>query len=428
MAGARFAKLASLMRAWEWPLLFAIFLDLVGFGMAFPDIQLRAEDFGAPGWMIGALLSSYFAVQLLASPRWGMLSDRIGRKPVLLACTLLSAISMLVYAYAQDVWLILGSRLLAGLAAANVVVAQAYAADHTDEKSRNAAMGRLSAALLIGLVMGPAIGGELAERGGNYLMGMTAAAASGVSFLFILVGIRGDARMSDRALRKSAGLGLALLRDLPDLRRVFFVAAAGWFVLACLEGTFGRLIERQFDYGQREFGVILSYESLLGAAAGAGLARLSARFLPVALLRSGYALQGIGLAFMPLAPLIAGGLDAPASGLTSLFSALGAPITVGPGMLALMLAATVYGVGLGVTNPTLNTVCSSATPNDRQGELFGLLQATRSAGFLIGPTLGGALFDLSPASPYYVAAGVALAAAILIGVPERRQASVSEPA
>src|ERR1051326_7538926 len=110
----------------ELPLLFAIFLDLVGFGMTFPDVQLRARQYGAPGWMIGAILASYYLVQMTASPFWGRLSDRIGRKPVLLLCGMLSAISMVIYALGNNLWAMLFSRLAAGLGAANGGIAQAY--------------------------------------------------------------------------------------------------------------------------------------------------------------------------------------------------------------------------------------------------------------------------------------------------------------
>src|SRR5713226_9310658 len=118
----------------ELPLLFAIFLDLVGFGMTFPDVQLRAQKYGAPGWMIGAILASYYVVQMIASPRWGRLSDRTGRKPILLTCGLLSAVSMVIYALGNNLTVMLLSRLAAGFGAANVVIAQAYITDAKDEK------------------------------------------------------------------------------------------------------------------------------------------------------------------------------------------------------------------------------------------------------------------------------------------------------
>jgi len=368
------------------PLLFAIFLDMVGFGMAFPDVQLRAEAFGAPGWLIGSVLSSYFVTQFLVSPHWGRLSDRIGRKPVLTVCTALSAVSMVAYAFAESLPMIFLSRVFAGFAAANVVVAQAYIADNTDELSRTKAMGQMSAAMLLGLIAGPAIGGFLAELGGNYLMGLCAAGASTLSFLWILVAVAHRPPSEIREPGKAPIFAFSLLKDVPELRRLFWIAAAGWFVVACLEGTFGRLIKHNLNYGQFEFGIVFSYESLIGALVGLALAWVSARLAKVSILRLGYILQAIGLALMPL----------------------------GRNLFELLLAGTLFSIGTGLANPTLNAVGSLLTPATRQGELFGVLQATRSIGFFVGPILGGLLFDLSPASPYWIAAIVAFIAAVVL--------------
>ena len=372
------------------PLYFAIFLDLVGFGMAFPDIQLRAEKFGAPGWLIGLLLSSYFITQFVASPHWGRLSDRVGRKPILIVCTALSALSMVVYAFAHDNWLILASRLLAGLAAANVVVAQAYVADNTPEDKRQKAMGQMSSAILLGLIAGPAIGGFLAKEGGNWLMGLVAAGASTLSLIWILVAVPHQTPKEAREPGKPPIFAFGLLRDVPDLRAIFWIAATGWFVLACLEGTFGRLIERTLNYGQFEFGIVFSYESLIGALVGLCLGWVSSRAANGAVLKVGYVLQGLGVGYMPFAKSFA----------------------------ELLAAATLFSIGTGVTNPTLNSVGSLLTPRDRQGELFGVLQATRSVGFFIGPMIGGALFDLDHALPYLLASAVALLAALLLRIPQ----------
>lgn len=371
-------------------LLFAVFLDMAGFGMAFPDVQLRAEAFGAPGWLIGALLASYFVTQTFASPQWGRLSDRIGRKPVLLLCTALSAGSMVAYAYAETALGILAARILAGFAAANIVAAQAYISDNTDEAGRTKAMGQMSAVMLVGLVAGPALGGFLAEWGGNYLLGYSAAGASLLSLAFLAFGVPGEPPKAGGHEKRRSVFAFGLLRSHPPLLRLFLIASAGWFVLACLEGTFGRLISHNLGYGQAEFGIIFSYESLLGAFVGVGLAWLAARRSHSFILRLGYSLQGIGVGATPFA-----------RNLPELF-----------------LASTVFAVGVGLTNPTLNAVGSLLAPADRQGELFGLMQATRSVGFFIGPVLGGALFDWMPAAPYLVAGIVALSAAFLMKVPE----------
>lgn len=383
----------------ELPLLFAIFLDMVGFGAAFPDIQLRAESYGASGILIGALLASYFVVQLAASPWWGRKSDRIGRKPVLLICTTLSALSMVAYAFIPNLWGMGLSRVLAGFAAANVVVGQAYLADISTEEQRPAVMGRASAALLLGLVAGPALGGFLGKFYGNYGLGVVAAAMSALACVWIAFGIPQEKPAQEREPgAKKLVFDFSLIRETPALKRILVVAIAGWFVLACLEGTFGRLIKHTLGLDVSHFGIIFSYESLVGAGMGFALAWIGRRLSSNAIIRLGYVSLALGVALTPLAPNF--GL--------------------------LFVASTLWAFGLGISNPTINTVCSLATPENRQGELFGLIQATRSIGFAVGPILGGALFDLRPELPYYVAAGVALLAAVLISVPQRNASMGSE--
>lgn len=404
----------------EWPLLFAIFLDLVGFGMAFPDIQLRAEDFARErGWqepmiglLIGLILASYFAAQIFASPRWGVFSDRVGRKPVLIVCTALSALSMLTYAFANSAWIILASRILAGLAAANVVVGQAYIADVTPEDRRAAAMGRVGAAISTGLIVGPALGGYLAKVGGNLLMGLVAAGASTLSLLWIWFGVPGHPPTEERRPGKNPVINLQLLRDYPSLRGFLGVIAVSWFAMACLEGTFGRLIKSKLGYGQQEFGIIFSYEALLGVlVSGLLLAWITKRFPNErALLRWGFLLQGLGLGLMPYAQEIAGGWQ-------------GFPIE--GAFLYLLGVSTLFGIGVAVTGPMINAICSHLTPDSRQGELFGLMQATRSIGFLFGPILGGVLFDLAHESPYLLAGIVCIAALIILPDPARAKANPS---
>jgi MFS family permease len=364
----------------EAPILGLVFLDLVGFGMILPDIQTRLESYGARGWLIGSLLASYFLIQMLASPLWGRVSDRLGRKPVLLLCGLFSALSMLIYALADSVVWVLLSRVLAGMGAANVVAAQAFLADRTPESQRAAALGRMSAATTSGLIFGPALGGWLSALGGNALLGVMAAGASGLGTLWVAVSVPGGPPPQARAPRgPNSPVDFALLKELPALRSLFLLAALALLALACLEGTFGRLIRHQLGYGPLEFGLLFGFEALLSVAAQALLlAPLSARLRPVLLLRLAYCLQGAGLALMPFAPNLAG----------------------------LFAACALYAVGIGLANPALNTLCSALTPADRQGEMFGLLQSVRAFGFLLGPVLGGILFDWRVEAPYLLAGAV----------------------
>ncbi len=370
----------------EWPLLFAIFLDLAGFGMLLPDVQTRLEAFGARGWQIGGVFTAYFLVQMLCSPAWGQLSDRIGRKPILIVCGVLSAGSMLVYALAHGIGWVLASRILAGFGGANVVVAQAYLADATDEPNRAAAMGRMGAATTGGLILGPALGGWLAAQGSNVLVGGVAASASALGALWIWLSVPRDARSESKVKPRQKFFDLSLLRDTPSLRPLFVVAALAFFVLACLEGTFGRLIRHKLGYGPKEFGLIFGYEALLNVVVqGVLLDKISHRIAPSLLLRLSYLLQGVGLALMPFMP----------------------------NLFALFGASTLFAIGTACANPTLNTLCSEATPQPRQGEMFGLLQSTRSLGFLVGPLLGGVLFDWRPEVPYLLAGIVSVGVAVV---------------
>lgn len=382
-------------------LLFAVFLDLVGFGMAFPDVQLRAEAFGAAGWLIGVLQASLFVVQFVASPRWGLVSDRIGRKPVLVACTALSALSMLVYAHADNLWWILLSRVLGGLGAANVAVAHAYVTDATQGPARTKALGRVCAAVTAGIMVGPLIGGQLAEAGGNHLLGLVAALFSALGVLVLVVALPNRPPAEAQRPGKPPVFDVRLLRELPALRPLVLLAVVSWFALACLEGTFGRLLEARLEFPSSLLGIpftqavgasgaIFSVESLVGVLVqGLVLAWISVRVGRRPLLRAAYLLQGLGLLFTPFVP----------------------------GLGWILLCSIVYSAGIALANPTVNAACSAQVADERQGELFGMLQGARSIGFLFGPILGGALFDLWPAAPYVLAGAAGVAAALLVPRP-----------
>ena len=252
-------------------------------------------------------------------------------------------------------------------------------------------MGRVGAAITAGLMLGPALGGWLAGIGGNRLLGLAAAGASGVGALWIVFALPSvvplaPTQVAPEASRRVRWHGLSLLRDAPRLRPLLVLAAVSLLALACLEGTFGRLIHRRLGFGPSEFGLIFSYEALLGVLVqSALLAWATKRLSSGVLLRGGFVLQGTGLALTPFAP----------------------------GLAALFGCSTLYGLGAGVANPTLSARCSAAAPSDRQGEMFGLLQMARSTGFLIGPTLGGLLFDWQPAAPYLLAGLALLTASVL---------------
>lgn len=363
----------------RFALLAIVGLDLAGFGMIVADIQFRLDDMGLEGWAIGAVLSSMFLVQLPASYLWGRAADRAGRKRVILICTLLSAASMVVYALAIGPEGVLASRLLAGLGAANVAMAYAYGSSATEGQGRASLMGQLGAASVLGLSAGSALGGIAVEAGGQALLGFS---ACGLSLLGAIGALFLPETGSRPSPQSAAQKGLASLSR--PVRAVLGASFIGWMALAVLEGTFGRLIKANFGWEQMEFGLIFGYESVISflvqALAFAWIARKhsSAKILSAAFLAT-----GAGLAAMPFA-----------------FS-----------LVPLIGAATVFAAASGMTNPAINDLASSVTKEAQKGEVFGLMQSLRSLGFVVGPSVGGLLFDLNPAAPYLAAGVLCIAAA-----------------
>lgn len=362
----------------------AVAMDLAAFGMAFTDIALRARSYHASPTLVGIILSSYFVFQVATSPAWGRLSDRIGRRPVAVACTALSSLSMVVYALMPSLTGIIVSRVLAGFAAANVSVIQASLIDQSTDDQRAATLGRFSAALNAGLIMGFAGGGWVAEHLGSQVLGWVGAGLSGLATLNLIIALPKTPPKPKEEGPHEPRKTWIILQQFPSLKVLFILASVSWFSLACLEGTFAQLINFRFSLGQAAFGWILMYEILLGfLLQGLFFGRLAKRYGHVKLLRVGYLLQGIGLGTTPFAPDL--GL--------------------------LLVASSLYALGKGLTDPSLNTLASESTPSDRQGEMFGLLQSARNVGFLAGPTIGGALFHWIHAAPYVLAGFVSFAAA-----------------
>lgn len=363
----------------------AVFLDLVGFGMIIPDIQLRTEEMGAAGWQIGAILASTFIIQAFTSTLWGRWSDRIGRKTVFLLCTGISVASMVAYGLAPTLGWILFSRVLAGFGAANVAAAQAAVSDLSNAQTRTAAMGRISAAISSGLIVGAAAGGTVSHFLGSQMVGLIGAGASFIGIVLVAL----FAKLPPGSLKptRRTWSWAPMLREFPGLRGLLFAAWAAWFSLAMLEGTFGRLIKDILGLGELEFGMIFSFESAIGVLVQAVfIGWLARRFGDKRIMVVGFLLQGLGLAFTPFAPAL----------------------------WVLFAVSGIYALGTGIANPTVNSVASQMVDEESQGELFGMIQSMRAVGFAVGPIIGGAIFDWQNWSPYLLAGLACLVAAIVV--------------
>src|SRR5688572_13719010 len=169
-----------------------VFIDLIGFGIVMPLLPIYSKEFGATGWMNGAIVGSFSLMQFIFAPWWGKLSDRLGRRPILLISNFGSAIAYAMFGFASTfqgntaLWLVLASRVFAGICGANLSVASAYIADVSPPEKRSRSMGLIGMAFGLGFIMGPALGSFSADRFGLAGPGWVAAVICGLNFLFTL--------------------------------------------------------------------------------------------------------------------------------------------------------------------------------------------------------------------------------------------------
>lgn len=371
---------------------FTIFLDLLGFGLIIPQLQYYADAFHATPAFIGLIQAIYSLMQFLFAPFWGRLSDRVGRRPILLISIAGSAFSYVLFALARDAGMIFFSRLLAGITAANLSTAQAYISDVTPVQERTRAMGLIGAAFGVGFILGPAVGGVLGAWGGNLAIGLAGALLAGVNWLSAFLRLP-ESLPAEKRRQTSDGYAFPL-RDLPRvlaiphvglLAMVLFTAI---FAIANLESTFVLLAKHRYGLDQRQCGYLFAYLGVMGAVVQGGLVgKLSARFGETRLLIGGYLLQAPALILIPFAPSVGW----------------------------LMVALAVMAMGGGVAGPSLNGLISKLAPHDRRGEVFGVTQSLGSLARVVGPTWGGWSFGhLGMSAPYITAGMLMLIAGTMI--------------
>ena len=354
-------------------LLAVVVVDLIGFGIVMPVLPFWARTYGADGTTLGLIQAAYAAAQFVFAPIWGRLSDRVGRRPVLLATIAGTACSLLLLGLADSLAGIFLARLLAGSFAANISVAAAYLADVTGEEARTRAMGLLGASFGIGFLVGPALGGLLAPRG--YDVPMLFAAGLAATNLGFAVAFLPEP--AGRAAREELGR-LAVLRD-PRVLRVCATYLLFSLAVTQLETVFAYFMLDRFGYDAREVAFILVGMALvMGAIQGGAMGGLARRFRDRELVLGGGALLAAGFALTPLAPSV-------------------------PLLLVPLLAAA---VGRAVAQPALMSLASQVATPATRGAVMGSFQSSASLARVVGPVLAGVLYDRSIGAPFGLAAAL----------------------
>jgi MFS transporter, DHA1 family, tetracycline resistance protein len=353
-----------------------VIVDLIGFGIVMPVLPFWARDFGVDGTTFGILTACYAAAQFAFAPLWGRLSDRFGRRPVLLATIAGTALSLLALALAPSLAWLFAARILAGAFAANVGVASAYIADVTPPEERTRWMGLLGASFGIGFTLGPLIGAVLAPLGHQVPL-LAAAGLAGANLLHAVAALREPPRHAPAAADAAARAGA--LRN-PLVRRLCIANLAFSVAVTQLETIFGYFMMDRFDYGMREYGfVLVGMAVLMGGIQGGGMKALSARFGERALVVGGSVVLALGLGTVASAPTVA----------------------------ILLVPLALCAVGRAILQPALMSLASTAAAADQRGAVMGAFQASASLARVVGPLAGGALYDWSLAAPFVLAAVLA---------------------
>lgn len=386
-----------------------IFLDLVGFGIIIPVQPFYAEAFGATPALVTWLGASYSLMQFLFAPLWGRISDRIGRRPVLLLGIAISMIGYTLFGLAGSLSILFVARMLAGFGNANIGVAQALVADVTTVENRAKGMGIIGAAFGLGFTFGPAIGGALSQispHAPGFGAAVLAAANLTLAF-FILPETKPrlkNGEVGAHSSERRVPFSFAALQSAMSSRNVLFILNSTLIVItgfALMEQIMGLYIERVWLSGQ-----VASPETMKEAAA------LTAYFLVAvgitATIVQGGLIGRLVKAFGERALCLFG------AGLL-VFAMLTTPYLVGTRSMSLLIVcAALYAVGMGLFNPSMSSLLSKSVAGADQGGILGLNQSMASLGRFVGPAVAGVLFQKAINLPFYIAAGFIALSLIMI--------------
>ncbi|MEZ4256162.1 MAG: MFS transporter [Polyangiales bacterium] len=370
----------------KWVVLLTVFLDLLGFGIIIPVAAYYATDYGASPKQIAWLTAAYSLTQFIFVPFWGRLSDRVGRRPVMIWSILGTAVSLTLFGWAPNLTWLFIARAVHGAMTANLATAQAYMADISPDNERAKAMGMLGAAFGVGFIVGPFLGGHLAELGkgmglGYSLVGYGGAALSLVNFVlawFLLV----EPERHKDATRRSFAQVFELLR-LPGVSLLVVAGFVSTFAFANMTSTYALLTMERLGWtaargGERLNGYVFGLIGLIGAVLQGGLmGPLVRRFREPPMVIVGLFAMGGAMAL------------------------LGAMHTV----VTLLTASVCMAIGNSLSTPTLASLVSIRTPPEHQGSVLGATASLGSLGRLLGPVVAGLLYEyVSSGAPYFVAA------------------------
>jgi MFS family permease len=380
-----------------------VFLDLLGTGVLLPIIPYLVRQFTPSGLAVGLLAVAFSAAQFLAAPFLGALSDRVGRRPVLVLSVLGSGAAYFLFGLATSLWVLFAARIIDGLTGGNITAAQAYIADVSRPEDRAKNFGLLGAAFGLGFIFGPAAGGALS----HISLQVPAYAAGALSVLTAAFGFFALPESLPRERRRGGSIAahefdplraLAAGFRRPELRTLLGAVFFLGFAMAGLRSNFAVYTLTRFHLGPKENAALFTFLGVVAAVMqGVVIRRLSGKVSERRLAVGGLALMTVGYMLIAYAPAV----------------------------WVLYLAVACNAVGGGLAGPTLTGMISQSAPPAEQGAVLGASQSVQSLTQIVGPGYAGAVFDhVHYEAPYWSAAVCGLAAVALVELATR----VSSPA
>lgn len=371
--------------------LLIVFVQMLGAAMILPILPLYAQrEFGMAPQTITLLATTFFAAQFVAGPFLGRLSDKIGRRPVLLVSQAGTAVSFLMLALAPNVAFLFLARLLDGITGGNVIVAQAYITDITPREKRTQSLGYIFAVFGLGFIFGPALGGMLAAAFGPRIPYVFAAIAATIVVLLtwftLYESLTQEQRLANRAFKRRS-IGLSAILGNRVLFLILIIAFIGQFGFGMLQATFAlfgaAVLFADFSESMVNLGI-----GVLLTLVGVGQVTTQVWLLPQALKR------------FDETRLVIFGLLSRATGLL-IFAVLAKPLLGG-------VAALLFAAGIGLMMPSLQSLTTSAVADEVRGGVLGVYQSTVSLAIIFSTAVAGTIFALDPTYPYWVGAGLSL--------------------
>jgi multidrug resistance protein len=366
-----------------------VFIDLLGFGIIIPLLPFYAETFGAHAFTVAMLSTSFSLMQFIFAPIWGRLSDRIGRRPIIVFGLLGSCLSYLAFGLATSLTALFAARVFAGIAGANIPTAQAVIADITTPENRAKGMGLVGAAFGLGFIFGPAIGGYLSQFGyatPAFFASALSLANFTAAWFLLPETLKPEHRAIERVGRLDA-LRAALARPhLPLLLLIGFLVVAAF---SGFESTFALFAERQYGFGAESIGYVFAFVGVVLVIVQGFLVGRTVKVIgehhvvPISL-----AIVAIGLLMIPGTQTVA----------------------------SLLMANGVLAVGMGFNSPALMALISRYTAAEDQGGVLGLTQSLNSLARIVGPMWGGYAFDHIGIGVPYVSSAAVMGVACALAV------------